>query len=40
MRIEKDRLTSDVKEVAVQAGASLVGIVSSKAADSSPRIWV
>lgn len=34
------KLTSEVKEIALKSGASLVGIVSASAIDSFPSIWV
>jgi epoxyqueuosine reductase len=37
---EAERLTAEVKEVALKSGADLVGIVSATAIDSLPRIWV
>jgi epoxyqueuosine reductase len=40
MKMERDRLTLEVKAVAMQSGASLVGIVSSAVADVSPRVFV
>jgi len=35
-----EKLTSEIKEVALNSGASLVGIVSATVIDSFPRIWV
>lgn len=35
-----EKFTSEVKEIALNAGASLVGIVSASAIDSFPRIWI
>lgn len=35
-----ERLTVEVKDVALRAGADLVGVVSAETADSMPRIWV
>jgi epoxyqueuosine reductase len=37
---EAERLTAEVKEVALKSGANLVGIVSASAIDSLPKIWV
>jgi len=35
-----NKLTSEIKKIALDSGASLVGIVSSDVVDSFPRIWV
>lgn len=42
MKVESkpERLTREVKEVALKSGASLVGIVSSASIDSFPSHWV
>jgi epoxyqueuosine reductase len=35
-----EKLTSEVREIALNSGASLVGVVSASAVDSLPRVWV
>ncbi len=37
---EAAKLTSEVKEIALNSGATLVGVVSAKAIDSLPSVWV
>ncbi|MEM2281622.1 MAG: hypothetical protein QXZ68_06515 [Candidatus Bathyarchaeia archaeon] len=35
-----EKLTGEVKQLAFQSGASLVGVVSAEVYDSMPRVWV
>jgi epoxyqueuosine reductase QueG len=37
---EAQKLTAEIKEIALKSGASLVGIVSARAIDALPKIWV
>jgi epoxyqueuosine reductase QueG len=40
IKLRRERLTREIKEVAMESGASLVGIVSAEVYDSLPKIWV
>ena len=40
MGCNSTKLTSEIKEYALKVGADLVGVVSSKAIDAFPKIWV
>lgn len=39
-KLERETLTKEVKEVATESGANLVGTVSAEVYDSLPKVWV